>query len=49
LTEVTYSIRFYCTPDFIDDTDDVEGFISRVVTQINQGYENSEVPISDIR
>jgi hypothetical protein len=41
----TYSIRFYCTPDFLADTKDVKGFISRVVTGINMGYKNSKVQL----
>ena len=44
-TMVQYSIKFYYTPEFAAVTPDVEGFVSQVVTEINMGYINSEVPL----
>ena len=44
-TIVTYSIKFYYTPEFQAATPDIEGFIDAVVDETNLGYNNSQVPL----
>ena len=36
---ITYSIRFYYTPDFANETKDVAAFVDKVVAETNHGYE----------
>ena len=44
-TVITYSVKFYYTPQFQAVTPDIEGFVDSVVAETNQGYINSQVPI----
>ena len=44
-TVVTYSIKFYYTPEFAASTPDIPGFIDQVLSETNQGYANSGVPL----
>ena len=45
VTSVTYSIKFYYTPDFAASTPDIAGFITQVLAETNSGYANSMVPL----
>ena len=44
-TMVTYSVKFYYTPEFAAATPDIEGFLDQVIAETNQGYKNSLVPL----
>jgi len=44
-TVVTYSVKFYYTPEFQAVTPDIDGFVDSVVAETNIGYINSQVPI----
>ena len=41
VTVVTYSIKFYYTPEFAAATPDIEGSLDQVMAETNQGYKNS--------
>ena len=45
VTPVSYSIKFYYTPEFAASTPDVTGFVQQVVTVMNLGYIHSQVPL----
>jgi hypothetical protein len=40
-----YSIKFYYTAEFAAVTPDISGFIDQIITETNQGYANSRVPL----
>ena len=44
-TTVTYSIKFYYTPEFKATTPDIFGFVMQVLAETNLGYANSGVPL----
>merc|ERR1712110_903008 len=44
-TVVAYSIMFYYTQAFEDNTADIDGFIEQGLAETNQGYINSQIPI----
>ena len=48
-TPATYSVMFYYTADFQAITSDIPGYIDQVLAETNQGYANSEVPITVTR
>ena len=43
VTPVSYSVKFYYTPEFAAATPDVAGFVRHVVTMMNLGYIQSQV------
>jgi hypothetical protein len=45
-TMATYSVKVYFTPEFALETPDIEGFVSQAIAETNQGYANSQVPIT---
>ena len=45
-TQATYSVMFYYTPEFEAATPDIPGYINEVLAETNQGYANSNIPIS---
>jgi len=45
-TMATYSVKVYFTPEFALETSDIEGFVSQAIAETNQGYANSQVPIT---
>ena len=45
-TMATYSVKFYYTPEFAASTADIPGFINQVIMETNQGYANSQVPLT---
>ena len=48
-TMVTYSVKFYYTPEFAAATPDINGFIDQVIAETNQGYMNSKVPLKVVK
>merc|ERR1711963_1307367 len=48
-TAATYSVMFYYTADFQAITSDIPGYIDQVLAETNQGYANSQVPITVTR
>ena len=42
----TYSIMFYYTAEFAAATPNIEDFIDQMIAETNQGYANSEIPIT---
>lgn len=44
-TVVTYSVKFYYTPQVAASTADIQSFIDQVIQITNQGYINSKVPL----
>ena len=48
-TQATYSVMFYYTADFKAITSDIPGYIDQVLAETNQGYANSQVPITVTR
>jgi len=44
-TMANFSIKFYYTPEFAAVTPDIPGFIEQLITETNQGYANSHVPL----
>ena len=42
----TYSVMFYYTPEFAAATPNIEDFIDQVIAETNQGYVNSEIPVT---
>ena len=49
VTTVTYSVKFYYTPAFAAVTADIDGFITQVIAETNQGYANSLVPLRVVK
>ena len=49
VTMVTYSVKFYYTPQFAAVTADIDGFIDQVIAETNQGYANSQVPLQVVK
>ena len=45
-TAASYSVMFYYTPEFAAITSDIQGYIDQVLAETNQGYANSEVPLT---
>jgi len=45
-TPATYSVMFYYTADFEAITPDIPGFIDQVLAETNQGYINSQIPLT---
>ena len=45
-TMATYSVKVYFTPEFALETADIEGFVGQAIAETNQGYANSQVPIT---
>ena len=44
-TLVTYSLKVYYTIEFGEKTEDIPLFVEQMVSEINQGYINSEIPV----
>lgn len=44
-TIVTYSVMFYYTPEFAAITPNIPDFIDQVISETNQGYINSQIPL----
>ena len=42
---VTYSVMIYFTPAFAAITADIPNFVDQVITETNQGYINSQMPV----
>ena len=42
----TYSVMFYYTPEFAAATPNIEDFLDQVIAETNQGYANSQIPIT---
>ena len=47
-TKVTYSIKFYYTPEFAAVTPDIPGWVAQILSETNQGYANSQVPLQAV-
>ena len=45
-TPATYSVMFYYTADFEAITPDIHGYIDQVLAETNQGYVNSQIPLT---
>jgi len=45
-TMVNYSIFFYYTSEFAADTPDIDDFIKNILAATNEGYKNSQVPLT---
>ena len=45
-TPATYSVMFYYTADFEAITPDIHGYIDQVLAETNQGYANSQIPLT---
>ena len=45
-TMATYSIMIYYTEEFADITEDVSGRIEHTIAVLNEGYANSEIPLT---
>ena len=48
-TPATYSVMFYYTADFQAITSDIPGYIDQVLAETNQGYANSQIPLTVTR
>merc|ERR1719295_1561536 len=48
-TPATYSVMFYYTADFEAITSDIPGYIDQVLAETNQGYANSQLPLTVTR
>lgn len=48
-TMVTYSVKFYYTPEFAAIVGDIEGLIDQIITETNTGYANSNVPLKMVK
>ena len=48
-TPATYSVMFYYTAAFQAVTSDIPGYIDQVLAETNQGYANSQVPLTVTR
>ena len=48
-TQATFSVMFYHTQDFQAITPDIPGYIDQVLAETNQGYANSQVPLTVTR
>ena len=46
VTSASYSVMFYYTPEFLAITNDIPGYIDQVLAETNQGYANSDVPLT---
>ena len=46
ITMATYSVKVYFTPEIALVTPDIEGFIGQAMAETNQGYANSQVPVT---
>ena len=44
-TIVTFSVKFYYTPQFAAVTADIDGFINQAIAVTNQGFINSKAPL----
>ena len=47
-TKVTYSIKFYYTPEFANAVNDIPGLVGQILAETNQGYANSQVPLQAV-
>ena len=47
-TMATYSIKFYYTPEFAAVTSDIPLWVAQILTETNQGYANSQVPLKAV-
>ena len=45
-TMVTYSVKFYYTPQFAAATPDIDGFLDQIISETNQGYASSQVQLT---
>ena len=45
-TPVTYSVMLYYTPEFASVTSDIPGFMDQALAETNQGYVNSQIPLT---
>merc|ERR1719450_1849589 len=45
-THVTYSVMIYYTPSFAAVTADIPGFVDQALAETNQGYANSDIPLT---
>ena len=45
-TVINYTLMVYYTPEFAAATDDIPGFIDQAIAETNQGYLNSEIPLT---
>ena len=48
-TPASYSVMFYYTADFEAITSDIPGYIDQVLAETNQGYANSQLPLTVTR
>ena len=44
-TVVDYTIKFYYTREFAEATDDIEIYFDKVLSETNQGYINTKIPV----
>ncbi len=44
-TLVTFTIKFYYTPEFAASTPDIDGYLDQVVAETNQGFANSGIEV----
>ena len=44
-TLTTYSITYYYTHEMAAITDDIQGYMEHNLAVVNEGYENSNIPI----
>ena len=44
-TLVTFTIKFYYTPEFAASTPDIDGYLDQVISETNQGFANSGIEV----
>ena len=42
-SEISFSVKFYYTPEFAASTADIDGFLDQVIAETNQGFANSGI------
>jgi len=48
-TMVTYSVKFYYTPEFAAVVSDIEEFTDQIILETNEGYINSKIPLRVVK
>ncbi len=47
-SEISFSVKFYYTPEFAASTGDIDGFLDQVIAETNQGFANSGINLKVI-
>ncbi len=42
-TKISFSVKFYYTPEFAASTADIDGYLDLVIAETNQGFANSGI------